>query len=173
MRRVAGAGRHGNVVVARARTSSCLVSVKISSVWSLAAWICATTAAVGSDVLVIVIVLGAAWESPDIHLALSRALYASGNSSLGWMARLRTIELLESGRRLYRTDGLTTEALVSALQQESTRFTAEPEAIAQALRQDQESAQAWRAEREAFVLAQLDAGRHPDTDPTFWDGAPE
>jgi hypothetical protein len=31
-------------------------------------------------------------------------------------------------------------------------------------------ADTWQAKRTAFMLSRLNAGRHPDTDPHFWDG---
>ncbi|MEO6812217.1 MAG: hypothetical protein ABI353_24175 [Isosphaeraceae bacterium] len=32
------------------------------------------------------------------------------------------------------------------------------------------AAEQWQQARVAFMTARLNAGRHPDTDPTFWDG---
>jgi hypothetical protein len=34
-------------------------------------------------------------------------------------------------------------------------------------------ADAWHAARTAFMMERLEAGRHPDTDPHFWDGYTE
>ena len=118
------------------------------------------------------IVLGAAWESPDIHLALSRALNASGQSTLAWMARLRTIELLDAGQRLHQPTTIPVSVIRSTLLDESMMFTNHDASIANSFAIKRGKAVEWRAARQAWVEAGLAAGRHPDTDSSFWDGAP-
>ena len=146
-------------------------------------WIRQTIAAVSSDEvdpelelaiegLAGLIVLGAAWESPDIHLALSRALNASGQSTLAWMARLRTVELLDAGKQFHQPTTIPVTVIRSALLHESMMFTNRDASIADALAIKRGEADAWRAARQAWVEDGLAAGRHPDTDSSFWTGAP-
>ncbi len=118
------------------------------------------------------IVLGAAWESPDIHLALSRALNASGQSALAWMARLRTAELLRSGKRFRQPTDLDADVLLEVLLEESMQITRDADRVELSFREARAQADTWREAREAWVLARLAEGRHPDTDPDFWIGAP-
>jgi hypothetical protein len=118
------------------------------------------------------IVLGAAWESPDIHLALSRALNASGQSTLAWMARLRTVELIDSGKRLFQPSTIPIEVIRKILLDESMMFTNHDASVASAFAIKRGEADEWRAARQAWVEARLAEGRHPDTDPSFWTGAP-
>ena len=146
-------------------------------------WTSQTIAAVSSDEidpelelaiegLAGLIVLGAAWESPDIHLALSRALNASGQSTLAWMARLRTVELIDSGKRFYQPTTIPIEDLRSALLDESLMITRHDASVAQVFTTKRAEADAWRAARQACVETGLAEGRHPDTDSSFWTGAP-
>jgi tetratricopeptide (TPR) repeat protein len=119
------------------------------------------------------IVLGAAWESVDIHIELSRALYASGNSSLGWMARLRALELSASGKPLLQQSSLSPDELQQTLQDRSLIITRDDAAVEQAFKDGRREAEAWRARRNAWVQEQLAMGLHPDTHPAFWSGSPE
>lgn len=118
------------------------------------------------------IVLGAAWESVDVHIELSRALYASGNSSLGWMARLRALELLDTGRPLMQRHNISPDSLRAALGDRALIITRDDAAVEQAFTDGRHEAKAWRERRNAWILEQLAAGRHPDTHPTFWSDAP-
>ncbi len=118
------------------------------------------------------IVLGAAWESPDIHLELSRALYASGQSNLAWMARLRVVELLDAGQTFRQPTDLPVAAIRAVLLEESLQITAHGPAVSAEYQARRAAAEAWRKERDAWMTARLATGRHPDTDPDFWTGAP-
>lgn len=116
------------------------------------------------------IVLGNAWESVDVYHALTVALgYDEDRNTLAYLAYLRSLELVDQGRRSMHPDAPAGEALKKSL------FG--PEFLSEAMPPFQESfqelraeADAWQASRTRFMLARLQAGRHPDTDPSFWEG---
>ena len=117
------------------------------------------------------IVMGGAWESPDIHLALSRALHASGQSTLGWMARLRTVELLRAGKTLQQPTQTTTVQLTDTLLEESLQIARDAAAVEASFKTLRAEAESRRTAREGFVIARLAEGHPPDA--TIWQGAPE
>jgi len=121
------------------------------------------------------VVLGGAWESPDIFDALSVSLGLPKTVTLGYMAQLRCKELLESGKQSVIPSSLT----VDYLQFENTELDmshtwtvnrANRLTLEKLFTQIRASADAWQANRTAFMISRLQAGRHPDTDPRFWDG---
>jgi hypothetical protein len=124
------------------------------------------------------IVLGNAWESVDIFHALNVALQRNslgfergrdgGRNSLAYFAWLRCIELVDSGRGSFLPDAPKEEMLKQLLHRPD--FTRADLLLDPAFRQLRTEADAWHAERVAFMLRQLDAGRHPDTDSSFWEG---
>jgi tetratricopeptide (TPR) repeat protein len=118
------------------------------------------------------IVLGNAWESVDTFYALSRALQAEGRSSVAYLARLRCEELIDAGRGSVLPDAPKGQALKKALGYKGAYLRSTVHLIAEyrALRHE---ADAWHAGRTAFMLSRLQAGRHPDTDPSFWAGFTE
>ena len=83
------------------------------------------------------------------------------------MARLRTDELLKSGDKslvspiMLKADPLH---VLAGYGRPPDNQDIEDYKI---LRRE---ADVWQAKRTAFMLARLTAGRHPDTDPTFWAG---
>ena len=117
------------------------------------------------------IVLGNAWESIDIFHALARALDAFGEPDLAYQARLRCLELVNSGRKSLVPDAPRGEALKAIIKAEGgLRADDIHLAVLKAkylngrkLGDDRHRA------RSAFMLARLREGRHPDTDATFWN----
>jgi tetratricopeptide (TPR) repeat protein len=122
------------------------------------------------------IALGNAWESVDVFNTLAQALeHAGDRSSLAELARLRCEELIDAGRRSL-LPGAPTEA--EALKQ-SVYYASKTvgmnmirarNEIVETYRQLRAEADAWHQARTEFLLARLQAGRHPDTDPHFWNG---
>jgi hypothetical protein len=124
------------------------------------------------------IVLGNAWESVDIFHALNVALQRNslgfergrdgGRNSLAYFAWLRCIELVDSGHGSFLPDAPKEEKLKPLLYRPD--FTRADLLLDPAYRQLRTEADAWHTERVAFMLRRLDAGRHPDTDSSFWEG---
>lgn len=117
------------------------------------------------------VVLGAAWESLDIFAALAYALDDQGHSGLGYLAQLRMRELVGQGRKSLHPaiDGEKLTNLVTYFgdlhqRRDQSRRYFEPA---------RQAAEAWHAHRTAFMTARLNQGRHPDTDPGFWQGYEE
>ena len=128
------------------------------------------------------IVLGNAWESVDIFYALGVALgYDSigfqegaegGRNSLAHFARLRCVELIDAGKGSMllgapKGDELKSILHVSKYMPEDGRAISIPFAKLRA------EADAWQLARTEFMNGRLKEGRHPDTDPHFWDGYQE
>jgi hypothetical protein len=114
------------------------------------------------------IVLGNAWESVDVFVALIAALLVDGRSTVAYLARLRLEELLQEGRTSLILPGESLEG-----------FPPEPWPLLRDERirdleryyvEARKSAKRWHQQREAFMLEKLRRGLHPDTDPTFWNG---
>lgn len=115
------------------------------------------------------VLLGNAWESVDLFAALQNRLSMAHHGSLAQFAGLRAKELVRKGRKpLGAIDHLLfedypyyhpDESLAKFNEGEYARLRAE--------------ADAWASKREAFMLSRLKSGKHPDTDPAFWNGYKE
>lgn len=124
------------------------------------------------------VVLGNAWMSVDVFHALNVALQRNslgfergrdgGRNSLAYFAWLRCIELVDSGQNSYLPDAPKGEKLKALLYRPD--FTKADLLLDPAFRDLRAEADAWHAERVAFMSQRLDAGRHPDTDASFWEG---
>ncbi len=110
------------------------------------------------------IVLGGALDSADVHHALCAALQAKGHSSISYIAKLRTQDLLKGGAAplsvaLVSEDGggwpHNPVGDVASLDQEYAERT--------------RTATQWRDRRWSYELGALRRGGHPDTLPVFWD----
>lgn len=117
------------------------------------------------------IVLGAAWESVDVTDALVAQI---APANLAHFANLRTKELLAQGKK-----SLSNNPLSGATREGSNGREIEPsdeDLIEKKYRELRQEADSWQGRRTEYVLARLQQGRHPDTDPTFWkdwhDGTP-
>ncbi|AGA28477.1 hypothetical protein [Singulisphaera acidiphila] len=127
------------------------------------------------------IVLGNAWESVDIFHALNAALQndtlgfarnrEGGRNTLAYFAWLRCRELIDAGKNSMLPDAPKGEALKGTLPR--------PDFVEGALLLDpiftklRAEADAWHTVRNAFMTRRLNEGRHPDSDPSFWDGYTE
>jgi len=128
-------------------------------------------AAAATRALTGLIVMGDAWQSVDVFNALARSLESQGHSSLAYLAALRAQELARAGKRSLHPE-------LAAADPEFARRTASFAHYfvdAKPLREVEEffvsarsEADDWSAIRTAFVLRQIEAGRHPDTDSEFW-----
>jgi len=107
------------------------------------------------------IVLGNAWESVDIFEALAYAL-GRDHGTLSYIAQLRIKELLRGGKKSLKGQELG-ERIPRAMLSEELERNAEEEY--QRLRAE---AERYNKQRTAFMMARLKEGRHPDTDPSFW-----
>jgi hypothetical protein len=122
------------------------------------------------------IVLGNAWESVDAFLALAAALEDLGEPGLALMARLRCEELIDAGRGSLVPGTPTGEELKALLGPRGVDYEDRAPSTSQHLRVRfvtlRREAESLNERRAAFLRERLEAGRHPDTDPSFWEGGP-
>ncbi len=127
------------------------------------------------------VVLGNAWESIDIFHALNVALLhdtlgyqktlEGGRNTLAYLAWLRCRELIDAGKSSMLPDAPKGEVLKARLRRPAID---EPERLLEpAFVKLRAEADAWQAARTAFMMKRLNEGRHPDTDPDFWNGYTE
>jgi len=110
------------------------------------------------------ITLGAAWESLDVAAALHYLLEMRHQRASAALARLRYDELAASGKR-----PLTEEApgdLETGFPKYISK-TGEP-SVEERFAFLRKEANARDVAMAAYLSARLTAGRHPDTDPSFW-----
>ena len=127
------------------------------------------------------VVLGNAWESVDVFHALNIALQRDslgfsrgrdgGRNTLAYFAWLRCRELVDQGKGSMLPDAPTGEALKSRMPQPG--FVKPDLLLDPAFQKLRAEADAWHKARTDFMMKRLSQGRHPDTDPTFWDGYTE
>ena len=118
------------------------------------------------------IVLGGAWQSPDVFEALGAALEPAQSVTLRHLALLRAQELLQKGHP--SVGGLDQQQLLRARmanegvgQAVNRANFAALDALFQDLRGE---AEGWNVARQNWMLARLRGGAHPDTDAQFWNG---
>ena len=134
------------------------------------------------------IALGNGWESVDIFNTLGQALHRDGQrNSVALLAALRAFELIDAGRRSLDPDAPTDPAMlkeqikaglyVGHYDKANERMVVEDSAgpqdegeIQRVFARLRAEADAWQKARLALMLPRLEAGRHPDTDPDFWQG---
>jgi hypothetical protein len=114
------------------------------------------------------VMLGNGWESVDLFLALQDRLSMAGDSSLAELAMLRAKELLAKGVKPMVE--VKDNSFFYPNTEPADNLAAFNEKEFQRLRSE---ADAWHAKRTEFMLIRLKTGRHPDTDPQFWDGFAE
>lgn len=120
------------------------------------------------------IALGNAWESVDVFEALARTLERQGRYVTGYLAKQRARELIAQGHGSLLPGAPSPAAdprgLEKTLRLVPISLPAENARIIEqtypALRRE---AEAWQGRRTAYLMARLRAGRHPDTDPAFWN----
>jgi tetratricopeptide (TPR) repeat protein len=127
------------------------------------------------------VVLGNAWESVDVFHALNIALQRDslgyergregGRNTLAYLAWLRCRELIDAGKGSMLPDAPRGEALKAILPKPD--FVMAEKLLDPTFTKLRAEAEAWHAARTAFMMGRLKEGRHPDTDPHFWDGYTE
>ncbi|MEZ5163273.1 MAG: hypothetical protein R2688_05890 [Fimbriimonadaceae bacterium] len=112
--------------------------------------------------LIGIIVLGGAWESPDAWNWLM-GTFPFEDSHIQYMIKWRVEGLVESGkeRMLERTPDLLDDGYSMPEDEKETRTYYD------SLRKNGEE---FQRNRESFMMARLEAGKHPDTSQDFWDG---
>lgn len=114
------------------------------------------------------VILGAAWESVDLFRSLGNhsTLHIKSGTALHF-AQFREQELIRSGKHSLQSKFGGPDApprSLASLQKDSGYVTY------LAMRKN---ADEYVANREQFMLAKLQQGKHPDTDPDFWAGYKE
>ncbi len=130
------------------------------------------------------VVLGAAWSSPDVFEALGQALYVEDTVDLHYMALLRCRELLQSGSKSFV--GLSDDQIDPAhnvfpgegedfdMEMRGIGVNATNQGTLTALYpQLRDEADQWNARRAKWMEAKFEQGKHPDTDANFWQSFPE
>jgi tetratricopeptide (TPR) repeat protein len=112
--------------------------------------------------LVGMVFMGNAWESPDVFAMIAGT--CDRDAVVGYIAYLRQSELLASGRSFGFGEGFHNPLFLGML------YESRQKEIRAQFADLRKKADAYHEEREKFMLAKLKEGRHPDTDPTFWDG---
>jgi hypothetical protein len=127
------------------------------------------------------VVLGNAWESIDIFHALEIALqhdslgftrgWEGGRNSLAYLAYQRCIELIDAGQGSMLPGAPKGEDLKRALH-DPVHVDNDAMSLDLTFRRFRQEADAWQEARTAYMMSRFEAGRHPDTDPKFWNGFP-
>lgn len=112
------------------------------------------------------IVLGAAWESVDIFNELAKALSMDSQASIAYLAELRRNELLDEGKKPLTGSPDEMRKRSTSIHMEVTD-SAKPK-IAADFKMLRDEAREYEKNRTAYMMERLKAGRHPDTDKTFW-----
>ena len=114
------------------------------------------------------ITLGSAWESVDVFQALGDSIPFEGGSKLYPLVKQRCDELIDSGHRSLIPGSPSGDALKDSI----TVGEMAPSSANDnggAYRRLRAEADDWQKKRSDYMMARLTAGRHPDTDPTFWN----
>lgn len=117
-----------------------------------------------------IIVLGAAWESVDVTVTLRTVASTEGRSSVAWVASLRLRELIAAGRRSLDPTLPTGDDLAEHLGLKRSGLVRDTRPLDEWFAKARKAADVWVKARNDFAIAKLRAGKHPDTDPAFWDG---
>lgn len=127
------------------------------------------------------VILGAAWESPDVFILLTDALYLAGNLSLAELASLRAQEILATGRKpLYPGISVKPDEWITfrELERPNGRIRLTKNELAEAdqlkvrqfFTEARKAVEARHTSRTAFMMGKLEQGQHPDTHADFWSG---
>lgn len=113
------------------------------------------------------ITLGAAWESIDVLMAIQDKGLGRSDQNVATLIGLRVEELKRKGAQsAFGVDG---ERLFHFVRRGSTLGQTDME-LSAAYAALRKNADDYHESRTSFMLSRLRDGRHPDTDPTFWDG---
>jgi tetratricopeptide (TPR) repeat protein len=115
------------------------------------------------------IVLGNAWESPDVFNEIALQLRAQDRYEMGGMAYARAYELEQTGHRSI----VAPEEAPTGPMNDMAYGILDPDIgpkIGARYREYRSDAERWRASRDKYMMSRMTRGDHPDTDPNFWDG---
>jgi hypothetical protein len=117
--------------------------------------------------------LGGAWRSVDVYLALSAAYEEHSRGPLAAIAYMRAKELMDAGQKSIDSnfDPKDTTGFSLPVSKTGQIYNLNNAEISQ-YRQLRAEADAADQKREDAMLVKLRAGKHPDTDPDFWNGIP-
>jgi len=119
------------------------------------------------------IVLGNAWESVDSFLMLADSSLMR-KSMVQYLAALRCKELLRQGHHSLHPERFPDTRIVALLDPKRAGVSGTiPAEIEEQYRVLRAEAEAWQKRRTDYMMARLGTGRHPDTDPTFWNALKE
>ncbi len=119
------------------------------------------------------VVLGGAWESPDMFEALGRALSSAETVTLRHIAILRAQELLIAGNP--SLGGLKPQTLTATLRENDGTGVGQKVAqknyipLASMFGELRYEADNWDSSRQWWMEKQLKEGQHPDTNTKFWN----
>jgi hypothetical protein len=105
--------------------------------------------------------LGNAWQSVDVFNALSTVLSNSNDGILAELSRFRAEELKAAGAH-----SMTPAQEAPYMWRPEERWR---EFNSRQFAKLRKEAEQWHKDREAYMLARLKQGRHPDTDKAFWN----
>lgn len=125
------------------------------------------------------IALGNGWESVDVYNALRWALLAEGHTTISFLAHLRVQELMEAGAESALWDSDEWKSFTNENPILTPQFVMNSWAMIRdspikwkgyTVRYSELRAAAddWHDARTSYMVARLQAGEHPDTDPDFW-----
>ena len=110
------------------------------------------------------IALGGGWESVEVLDGLAEVLQKKNTAKVAYMAHLRADELRAQGKHSMRP------AIPYAVKEWHWSIAdGEKPEIAKEYAVLRAEADAWQKRRTDYMEVRLKAGRHPDTDPTFWN----
>jgi len=114
------------------------------------------------------IMLGAAWESPDAAFAIAE-LEATSERDTGTseLAMARYDELVAAGKPRFVPD-VNDAAYLGFRDMLGKRAPKGEPPVKARFVELRKEAEAWHQAKTAYMLTRLEAGKHPDTDPSFW-----
>jgi tetratricopeptide (TPR) repeat protein len=113
------------------------------------------------------IVHGDGWSSPDLLYALSLALWIEGRDEEAVTAWLRVNELVIGEAKSIVRHALEPKVLAHQMRMHIGEI-ADLDTQQKLYREIRQAADQWVRERNEYASERIKAGRHPDTDPTFW-----
>jgi hypothetical protein len=119
------------------------------------------------------ITLGDAWQSVDVFYALAAALQSDNQrTSVAYLAFLRCFELIGDGQKslISPASGKKLETQIINGDYEATNaYMGDSNKLQTDFKTLRAEAEEWHAQRIAYMMPRLQAGRHPDWDETFWN----
>jgi hypothetical protein len=114
------------------------------------------------------VVLGNAWESLDVFLALREPLQLQGKGSLAELARLRSIELMHQGKRSLDLSTSNADLMNGFKNSMSRPVPYSSQQIQEIYTRLRTEANEYQQKRTAYMMARLEQGQHPDSHSAFW-----